>query len=207
MSKPMTVGHVVAAMLAGVVIGVTMDSAVGFGTGGPNPSPPATSEPDVDITERPGSTAPRAPVDIADVAGPVTGPPCPVDQKYHDEHPTGMRPEVVRAWQRVRAEAARQGVTLCLHDGKRSAAQQQREFDRQASRYGKDEAARRVLPPEKSMHVKGLAVDVQPKASAAWLEQTAGNYGWCRRYDNEYWHFEYDANYPTAGCPARQPHP
>lgn len=191
MSKPMTVGRVVAAMLAGVVIGVTMDSAVGFSTGSPNPSPPATSERDVDI---------------ADVDGPTTGPPCPIDQKYQDRQPTGMRPEAVRAWQRVRAEATRQGVTLCLHDGKRSAAQQQREFNRQASRYGEDEAARRVLPPEKSMHVQGLAVDVQPKTSAGWLEQTAGKYGWCRRYDNEYWHFEYNANYPTAGCPARQPH-
>jgi D-alanyl-D-alanine carboxypeptidase len=205
MSKATTVGRVVTAMLAGVVIGLTMDSAVGFSTGNPdfgtgdpdfstgnpNPSPPATSERDVDI---------------ADVAGPTTGPPCPVDRDYQDEQPTGMRPEAVRAWQRVRAEATQQGMTLCLHDGKRSAAQQQREFNRQASRYGEDEAARRVLPPEKSMHVKGLAVDVQPKTSAAWLEQTAGKYGWCRRYDNEYWHFEYNASYPTAGCPARQPH-
>jgi zinc D-Ala-D-Ala carboxypeptidase len=192
MPKPMTLGLVVAATLAGVVIGGITDSAVGFSTGSPNPSLPATSKRDVDIAE---------------VDGPTTGPPCPVDHRYQDKQPIGMRPEVVQAWQRVRAEATRQGVTLCLHDGKRSAAQQQREFDYQAFLHGKDQAALKVLPPEKSMHVKGFAADVQPRTSAAWLEQTAGKYGWCRRYDNEYWHFEYNANYATAGCPARQPHP
>jgi len=55
------------------------------------------------------------------------------------------------------------------------------------------------------MHVKGIAVDVQPLASASWVEEHGESLGWCRRYDNEPWHFEYDPEYTTAGCPELLP--
>ena len=64
-----------------------------------------------------------------------------------------------------------------------------------------------VLSPERSAHVLGLAIDVQGLAGHNWLEGTAGSLGFCRTYDNETWHFEYDANFVTAGCPTRTPHP
>jgi len=64
-----------------------------------------------------------------------------------------------------------------------------------------------VLSPEKSAHVLGLAIDVHPLAGHNWLEQTAGSLGLCRTYDNETWHFEYDASFATEGCPARMAHP
>jgi D-alanyl-D-alanine carboxypeptidase len=83
---------------------------------------------------------------------------------------------------------------------------QQREFAEAVRRFGTPElAARYILPPEKSMHVRGIAVDVQPLASAGWMERNGGALGWCRRYQNEYWHFEYDPNYVAAGCPALLP--
>ncbi|RKT56144.1 D-alanyl-D-alanine carboxypeptidase family protein [Saccharothrix australiensis] len=147
------------------------------------------------------------PVAILDeVPGPETGPACPIDQRYVDEQAEGLRPDVLAAWQRLRTEAGARGVTLCLNDGKRSVGQQQREFADAVQRFGTAElAARYVLPPEKSMHVKGLAVDIQPLESAAWVEHNGNALGWCRRYQNEEWHFEYDPAYATSGCPAMLP--
>lgn len=143
---------------------------------------------------------------LEEVPGPRTGPVCPVDKRYVDEEPGGLRPDVLAAWQRLRAAASAQGVQLCLQDGKRSIAQQQAEFTDAVRRFGTPElAGRYVLPPEKSMHVKGIAVDVQPLAAAGWVERNGGALGWCRRYQNEEWHFEHDVTYATAGCPALLP--
>ena len=143
---------------------------------------------------------------VEEVPGPETGPACPLDGRYVDEQPEGLRPDVLEAWRRLRAAATAQGVGLCLNDGKRSVGQQRREFEEAVRRFGTAElAARYVLPPEKSMHVKGIAVDVQPLESAAWVQHHGPALGWCRRYLNEEWHFEYDAAYATAGCPVMLP--
>jgi zinc D-Ala-D-Ala carboxypeptidase len=142
-----------------------------------------------------------APV-IEDVPGPETGPECPLDARYVNEEPIGLRPDVLAAWRRLRTDAERADVRLCLNDGKRSATQQQREFDAAVEKFGTPElAAQYVLPPEKSMHVKGIAVDVQPLSSAGWVEDNGAALGWCRRYENEPWHFEYVQRYVSAGCP------
>ncbi|MFD0203408.1 MULTISPECIES: D-alanyl-D-alanine carboxypeptidase family protein [Saccharothrix] len=143
---------------------------------------------------------------VEEVPGPETGPACPLDGRYVDEQPEGLRPDVLRAWRELRAAAAGQGVGLCLNDGKRSVGQQRREFEDAVRRFGTEElAARYVLPPEKSMHVKGIAVDVQPLESAAWVQRHGPALGWCRRYLNEEWHFEYDPAYASTGCPAMLP--
>lgn len=143
---------------------------------------------------------------LEEVPGPETGPKCPLDQRYVDEKPVGLRPDVLEAWNTLSAKAKQQNVQLCVNDSKRSRAQQQREFDSAVKRFGTEELAKRyVLTPETSMHVKGIAVDIQPLASAAWVEKNGGALGWCRRYDNEKWHFEYDPAYATGGCPALLP--
>lgn len=143
---------------------------------------------------------------VEGIPGPETGPPCPLDKRYLDEPPAGLREDVAQAWQRLRAKAAEAKVQLCVNDGKRSVGQQEREFAEAVRRFGTAAlASRYVLTPEKSMHVKGIAVDIQPLASAAWVERNGRAVGWCRRYQNEEWHFEYDQNYVTAGCPALLP--
>lgn len=142
---------------------------------------------------------------LEDVPGPATGPVCPVDDRYVDEKPEGLRPDVLAAWRALLAAADAADVHLCVNDGKRSNAQQQAEFDAAVDKFGTPElAADYVLPPEKSNHVKGFAVDVQPYSAAGWVEEHGGALGWCRRYENEYWHFEYDRDY-TAGCPSLLP--
>ncbi len=105
------------------------------------------------------------------------------------------------------ARAKAQGVTLCLNDGKRSRAQQQAQFDQYKEQYGEEVARQLVLPPDKSAHVRGDAVDAQPAAGYQWLQATKGSLGFCRIYDNEAWHFEFDPAYKTDGCPARLPKP
>ncbi|HEV7978582.1 D-alanyl-D-alanine carboxypeptidase family protein [Amycolatopsis sp.] len=143
---------------------------------------------------------------LEEVPGPDAGAACALDAWYVDEPPEGLRPDVLGAWQRLRAEAGEQGVRLCLQDGKRSTGQQQREFTEAVRLFGTPELAGiYVLPPEKSMHVKGIAIDVQPAASAAWVERNGHALGWCRSHQDEYRHFEYDPAYATAGCPAPLP--
>ncbi len=146
------------------------------------------------------------PVDPA-IPGDEGGPRCKGNEQYADEQPTGMRPDAAAVWQAADAAAATAGVTMCLADGKRSQVQQQQTFDEYVAQYGAAMAAQYVLPPEKSAHVQGTAVDVQPYAAYTWLEGTNGIFGLCRTYDNEVWHFEYDPGFVTGGCPARRPHP
>ncbi|GAA0940082.1 hypothetical protein GCM10009559_34830 [Pseudonocardia zijingensis] len=143
---------------------------------------------------------------VVEMPGAETGPPCPLDARYVDEPPDRLPPDALAAWQRLRSAAEQDGVRLCLNDGKRSREQQARQFAEAVQDFGSAElASRYVLQPDESMHVVGIAVDVQPLASAAWVEEHGQALGWCRRYENEPWHFEFDATYPTRGCPALLP--
>ncbi len=142
-----------------------------------------------------------------DTPGEDGGARCPGNEQYASEQPTGMRADAAAAWLTVAAAGQAQGITMCLADGKRSRAQQQATHDDYVVQFGQAMADQYVLPPEKSAHVLGLAIDVQPYAAYTWLESTGGTLGFCRLYDNEAWHFEYDAAFPGDGCPARLPHP
>lgn len=143
---------------------------------------------------------------VEEMPGPETGPPCPLDARYVDEPPDRMPPDTLTAWQRLRAAAGEDGVQLCLNDGKRSRDQQAQQFADAVQQFGSAElASEYVLQPDESMHVVGIAVDIQPLASAGWVERNGAALGWCRRYENEPWHFEYDAAYVTSGCPALLP--
>ncbi|SDP42693.1 D-alanyl-D-alanine carboxypeptidase [Nakamurella panacisegetis] len=142
-----------------------------------------------------------------DAAGPDNGPQCPVAAQYSDEAPTGLRADVKAAWISVKKQAAAKGVRLCLNDGKRSKAQQIAIYNLYVKEYGRTTANNLVLPWQKSAHVKGYAVDVQPAKAIQWLQATKGRLGFCRIYDNETWHFEYSTHYKTYGCPARLPKP
>lgn len=118
-----------------------------------------------------------------------------------------LEPVLHREIDRAIAAAAAAGVELHVTSGWRSPAEQQRLFDAAVRRYGSAEAASHwVLPPDESAHVRGAAVDVGPRAGAKWLEQHGLQFGLCRRYDNEWWHFEPLAPADGSRCPARAPH-
>jgi len=150
-------------------------------------------------------TANAAPVS-PETPGPETGPKCAANAAYVDEQPTGLRSDVIRAWRNVEKYANADGIIVCLNDGKRSGAQQQAQYDQYLKQYGKQAADQLVLTPDKSSHVTGIAIDVQPAAAFRWLQATKGALGLCRTFDNEGWHFEYDVSY-FKGCPPRKPRP
>lgn len=113
----------------------------------------------------------------------------------------GVTPELRSAIERATAAAAKDGIQIRVQSGHRSAAEQQRIFDFSVAKYGSVATARRwVLPPGESRHVSGQAVDVGLRAGARWLEQHAAEFGLCRRYANEWWHFELIADQPTGEC-------
>ena len=188
------------------------------GSSGSSGSPVLATSPGADPTARTARPIPSPPrpgpgpavaQPSADplVPGPDNGPPCRVATQYSDEAPTGLRADVIAGWRTAVSRAARAGVVLCLNDGKRSIAQQEAIFTDYVREYGIENARQYVLPPGKSAHVKGYAVDVQPAAAFQWLQGTRGSIGWCRIYDNEPWHFEYNRRYIQSGCPARLPRP
>lgn len=152
--------------------------------------------------------ATRAGVEPADPQepGPDRTGTCPVGG-YSDEEPAGLRADAARAWQRIVRVGAAAGITVCLNDGKRSVDQQEAIHADYVAQYGSQTADELVLPADKSAHIIGLAVDVQPAAAHTWLEKTDGALGMCRMYDNEPWHFEFHPDYPITGCPERLPVP
>ncbi|WP_082156365.1 M15 family metallopeptidase [Cellulomonas sp. A375-1] len=104
---------------------------------------------------------------------------------------TGLDPTLARRLARAQAAAEADGVVLTLTSGKRTAEEQEGLVAAAIKRYGsKREASRWVLPPESSAHVQGLAVDVGPTEGALWLGEHGLDFGLCRTYANEVWHFE-----------------
>lgn len=121
---------------------------------------------------------------------------------------SGMTRGTQLAFLAAQKAAQQAGVTFELNSGYRSADYQQRIFDCWVKQLGSPQAARQyALPPSESAHVQGYAMDIAPPSAAAWLESTKGQFGLCRRYQDETWHFEYQLRYKTQGCPALLPHP
>ncbi|ACQ80953.1 peptidase M15B and M15C DD-carboxypeptidase VanY/endolysin [Beutenbergia cavernae DSM 12333] len=107
------------------------------------------------------------------------------------EAATGLDPELERRFELAQAAAAEDGVPLTLTSGWRTAEEQQALVDDAVRRYGSvDEAHRWVLPPDTSEHVAGAAIDVGPTDGALWLGEHGWEFGLCRTYANEVWHFE-----------------
>ncbi|MQY03663.1 M15 family metallopeptidase [Actinomadura macrotermitis] len=141
-------------------------------------------------------------------------PPAPeADGRVHgkitpaDVHPaiTNLDPRLRKALRQAAAAASADGVEIHVTSGWRSAAYQRRLLQEAATKYGSLEEARRfVLPPEKSAHVKGRAVDIGPPAAADWLGRHGATFGLCQIYANEKWHFE-RATTPGGHCPEKLP--
>jgi zinc D-Ala-D-Ala carboxypeptidase len=107
------------------------------------------------------------------------------------------------ALRRAAADAAQSGVHLVVDSGWRSRAYQARLFREAIAKYGSErEAARWVATPDTSAHVSGDAVDIGPSGAAAWLSEHGAEYGLCRIYGNEPWHYELRPDAVAHGCPA-----
>lgn len=113
----------------------------------------------------------------------------------------GISPGLRRIVDRARSEAAAADVDLLIVSAYRTRAEQKSIWEFSVGKYGSESAAIRwVLPPELSAHVTGEAIDVIPRSSAEWLEGRSAELGLCRRYANEWWHFERTASLPGGTC-------
>lgn len=118
--------------------------------------------------------------------------------------PTALSDELLTRFDKAKAAAKSAGIDMVIRSGWRSADQQRRLYDDAVAEHGEKEARRTVLPPERSAHVAGTAVDVSPKAAAKWLEARSEQFGLCRTYANEWWHFEVTGAVGEP-CPAMKP--
>ncbi|MBB4911969.1 M15 family metallopeptidase domain-containing protein [Actinophytocola algeriensis] len=124
--------------------------------------------------------------------------------RFPHEDLRGLAPGAHAAFTAARTEALwRDRQLIGLTSGHRDSAVQWRMFLTEIARTGSEAVARqRVLPPAESAHVVGIAMDVRPVEGARWLEAHGWRFGLYRRYDNEWWHFEYWPGEP----PQRLPH-
>lgn len=116
----------------------------------------------------------------------------------------GLQPGLTRALARARATAADAGVELPVNSGYRSVQEQAALLAAEIAKRGDTEEARRwVFPPDRSMHVRGLAVDISHGPGANWLNAHGHRYGLCRTLAWEWWHFEWrQAWEDEERCPA-----
>lgn len=112
----------------------------------------------------------------------------------------GLKPEMQAEWSRAEIAAHSAGIQLKITSGYRSAEQQRKLWNEAVKRYGSVKlAARWVLPPNKSEHVQGIAVDVDRK-TALWLSKNGARYHLCQSYQNEWWHYAYRSDV-VSKCP------
>lgn len=116
---------------------------------------------------------------------------------------TGLEPGLVAAYERARDEAARAGHSLTITSGHRTPEHQAELLEEAVTKYGSREVALRwVFPPERSMHVQGLAIDVGDGPAADWLDVNGAPFGLCRTLAWEWWHFEWRSSWEAEGvCP------
>jgi D-alanyl-D-alanine carboxypeptidase len=123
---------------------------------------------------------------------------------FDDEIPgvANLDPDLLGALRQAATDAADDGVEFFVESGWRSPEYQNRLLREAVSEYGsKEEAARWVATPNTSAHVSGDAVDIGPSDARAWLSEHGAEYGLCRIYGNEPWHYELRPEAIDHGCP------
>jgi D-alanyl-D-alanine carboxypeptidase len=114
----------------------------------------------------------------------------------------GLEPGLVAALGAAVVAARQEGHELSVTSGYRTVAQQEALLAEAIAEYGPAEARRWVFPPERSMHVRGLAVDVGDGPAAEWLDDHGAWFGLCRTLAWEWWHFEWRAAWEaSSSCP------
>jgi zinc D-Ala-D-Ala carboxypeptidase len=113
-----------------------------------------------------------------------------------------LDPALLGALRQAATDAGGDGVEFVVNSGWRSPEYQEQLLREAVSEYGsEEEAARWVATPETSPHVSGDAVDIGPSDAAAWLSEHGAEYGLCRIYGNEPWHYELRPEAVDDGCP------
>ena len=123
---------------------------------------------------------------------------------FDDGYPAvaNLDPALLRALRQAATDAAKDGIEFYVDSGWRSPEYQEQLLDEAISKYGsKAEAARWVATPDTSAHVSGDAADIGPSDASTWLSAHGAEYGLCRTYRNEPWHYELRPKAVARGCP------
>uniref|UniRef100_UPI0034DFA46F M15 family metallopeptidase n=1 Tax=Streptomyces flavofungini TaxID=68200 RepID=UPI0034DFA46F len=113
-----------------------------------------------------------------------------------------LDPDLLKALRAAATDAAVDGAKFSVNSGWRSAAYQNQLLREAVAKYGSEErAARWVATAATSPHVSGDAVDLKVSGATQWLSEHGAEYGLCRIYENEPWHFELRTEAPDRGCP------
>ena len=113
-----------------------------------------------------------------------------------------LDPDLLKALRAAATDAADDGVEFHVDSGWRSAAYQNQLLREAISKYGSEqEAARWVATADTSPHVSGDAIDIGHADATAWLSEHGAEYGLCRIYRNEPWHYELRPETLDHGCP------
>jgi zinc D-Ala-D-Ala carboxypeptidase len=116
--------------------------------------------------------------------------------------PSGLAPGLVAALEAAVTAARQAGHDLSVTSGFRTVAEQEALLADAIAEYGPTEALRWVFPPDRSMHVRGLAVDVGDGPAAEWLDDHGARFGLCRTLAWEWWHFEWRPAWEASStCP------
>jgi zinc D-Ala-D-Ala carboxypeptidase len=111
--------------------------------------------------------------------------------------------DLLGALRQAATDAADAGVEFVVDSGWRSPDYQEQLLHEAVLKYGSEaEAARWVATPDASAHVSGDAVDIGPSEAMAWLSEHGAEYGLCRIYGNEPWHYELRPEAIDHGCPS-----
>ena len=102
-----------------------------------------------------------------------------------------MRPDVARAFDRMAAAAARDGVALIITSAWRSSAEQ-------AVLFARNPNPKWVAPPGRSMHRLGTELDLGPRSAWGWLARNATRFHFVQRMSWEAWHYGYTLNAGTT---------
>ncbi len=114
-----------------------------------------------------------------------------------------LDPRLRRALRQAAIDAAKDRIDIAVNSGWRSREYQKQLFRDAVAKYGSEKkAARWVATPDRSSHVSGDAVDIGPSRAAAWLSKHGAEYGLCRIYRNELWHYELRREAIDDGCPS-----
>jgi hypothetical protein len=119
-----------------------------------------------------------------------------------------LDPALLGALRRAATDLADDGIELQINSGWRSPAYQEQLLRQAVAKYGtEEEAARWVATPNTSAHVSGDAVDIESSEATTWLSRHGAEYGLCRIYGNEPWHYELRPDAVDHGCPPRYADP
>jgi hypothetical protein len=173
-------------------------AAIAAAVGQQSPGSASSSLPGASRIDAPRSE-PRGPLGEADGAVPDG------TTVFDDEIPgvANLDPALLGALRQAATYAADDGVEFVVESGWRSPEYQEQLLHEAISKYGSEAEARRwVATPNRSAHVSGDAVDIGPSDAAAWLSEHGAEYGLCRIYGNEPWHYELRPEAIAHGCPA-----